>query len=245
MKLRKPALLATGSLTAARAVLDDLAASTQAQEAVSPAQPAGGHGAARQRAAQRDRSHPQYRFLSSKSLTRRCRPFSTTPFWAGYTIPTAAWRSSQLRLPTRPTIQPRRCATIAHSCGNTATLASLLGTLLGAWYGAERLSALHNFQAELDIVETNLTELFPLRPGPARSDFFAPPLELIRLSAPKVNDDDHLIRKRSSFTFTEGVAGDGVIDRIQTVAQLAFVEAHADLFQHADSKPYSARPYWP
>ena len=54
--------------------------------------------------------------------------------------------------------------TIAHSYGDTDAVASLLGTLIGVWYGEQRLytapSQGLDLRAEIELVEANLTELF-------------------------------------------------------------------------------------
>ena len=56
--------------------------------------------------------------------------------------------------------------TFAHSYGDTDAIASLLGTLMGAWYGEKGLYAAPSegvdLRAEIAIVESNLAELFHL-----------------------------------------------------------------------------------
>lgn len=56
--------------------------------------------------------------------------------------------------------------TIAYSYGDTDAIASLLGTLVGAWYGEQGLYTAPNqgvdLRAEIGVVESNLTELFHL-----------------------------------------------------------------------------------
>jgi hypothetical protein len=91
-------------------------------------------------------------------------PFLTHAFMGGIHDPYRALAHITATIAYAPNDPAVALRTIAHSCGDTDTLASFLGTLLGAWYGAERLSAIQteglDFQAELDIVEANLTELF-------------------------------------------------------------------------------------
>ena len=56
--------------------------------------------------------------------------------------------------------------TIAYSYGDTDAIASLLGTLMGAWYGEQGLYATPSqgvdLRTEIAVVESNLTELFHL-----------------------------------------------------------------------------------
>jgi hypothetical protein len=56
--------------------------------------------------------------------------------------------------------------TFAYSYGDTDAIASLLGTLMGAWYGERGLYAAQSkgvdLRAEIAVVESNLTELFHL-----------------------------------------------------------------------------------
>ena len=146
-----------------RAVLDDLAASTQAQEAVSLRSLL----EAMARLGNELRSETEATLntvFKQQVLDPPMPPFLNHAFLGGMHDPYRILAQLAATIAYAPDDPATALRTIAHSCGNTATLASLLGTLLGAWYGAERLSALHteglDFQAELDIVETNLTELF-------------------------------------------------------------------------------------
>ena len=146
-----------------RTVVDDLAASTQAQEAASlrsllEAMARLGNELRGETGATLNTVFKQ------RVLDPPIPPFLSHALLGGIHDPyriLAQLAATIAYAPDDPAVALR---TIAHGCGNTATLASLLGSLLGAWYGAERLSALHteglDFQAELDIVETNLTELF-------------------------------------------------------------------------------------
>ena len=56
--------------------------------------------------------------------------------------------------------------TFAHSYGDTDAIASMLGTLMGAWYGEQGLYAAQSegvdLRAEIGVVESNLMELFHL-----------------------------------------------------------------------------------
>jgi hypothetical protein len=56
--------------------------------------------------------------------------------------------------------------TFAYSYGDTDAIASLLGMLMGAWYGEQGLYAAQSqgvdLRAEIGVVESNLTELFHL-----------------------------------------------------------------------------------
>ncbi len=91
-------------------------------------------------------------------------PFLTHAFLGGTHDPYRALAHITATIAYAPDDPAVALRTIAHSCGQTDTLASFLGTLLGAWYGAGRLSTLQSagldFQAELKVVEAILTDLF-------------------------------------------------------------------------------------
>ncbi|MCE2487732.1 MAG: ADP-ribosylglycohydrolase family protein [Desulfurellaceae bacterium] len=146
-----------------RAVLDDLAAATQTQEAASLR---GVLEAMAQlgRELRGETESTLNTVFKQRVLDPPMPPFLDHAFLGGLHDPYRVLAQLTATIAYAPDDPATALRAIAHSCGNTATLASLLGSLLGAWYGAEQLSTLHteglDFQAELDIVETNLTELF-------------------------------------------------------------------------------------
>ena len=146
-----------------RAVLDDLAAAIQTQEAASLR----GVLEAMAQLGRELRGETEATLntvFKQRVLDPPMPPFLDHAFLGGLHDPYRVLAQLTATIAYAPDDPATALRTIAHSCGNTATLASLLGSLLGAWYGAEQLSTLHteglDFQAELDIVETNLTELF-------------------------------------------------------------------------------------
>ena len=125
-----------------RAVLDDLAASTQAQETASLRSLL----EAMARLGNELRSETEATLntvFKQRVLDPPMPPFLNHAFLGGIHDPYRILAQLAATIAYAPDDPATALRTIAHSCGNTATLASLLGTLLGAWYGAERLSALH------------------------------------------------------------------------------------------------------